>query len=119
LLRSPYCWAISTDFVVHRLSCVPKLLQSFITVLYFYTFGWRPLNGKFVPKYLTSFKLKEVYIKSIFYCVLTVFVLTVVFGYPWPSSPPLLRITESCLYLDIWNEGKLYNILRCAGTFGW
>jgi hypothetical protein len=30
---------------------------------------------------------KKVYIKSILYHVLTAFVLTMVLGYPWPSSP--------------------------------
>jgi hypothetical protein len=44
---------------------------------------------------------KYVHIKSILHHVLTAFVLRVVLGYPWPSSPPLPRIIEDCLYLQI------------------
>jgi hypothetical protein len=51
---------------------------------------------------------KQVYIKSVLYHVLTAFVLTVVLGYPWPSSPPLPRLIQSCLYLFIsWLLTKL------------
>jgi hypothetical protein len=46
---------IATDFLcTHGLFCVPKLLQSFIMIPYFYTFGWRLLTGKFVTKYWMS-----------------------------------------------------------------
>jgi hypothetical protein len=47
---------------------------------------------------LDIFLTKEVYIKSILYHGFTDFVLTVVLGYPWPSSRPLLQIIESYLY---------------------
>jgi hypothetical protein len=51
----------------------------------------------------------KVYFKSILYRVLTAFVSTVVLGHPWPSSPLLPRIIESCLYI-IEEKGAFYNL---------
>jgi hypothetical protein len=47
---------------------------------------------------------KQVYIKSILYHVLIAFVLTVVLGYPRPSSPPLPRKIESSLYIEAFSS---------------
>jgi hypothetical protein len=57
---------------------------------------------------LDIFLTKKIYIKSIWYHILSAFVLIVVLGYPQPSSPPLPRIIESCLYLILYASGIMH-----------